>query len=267
MLRGASADALTALTDQVRSVRTLADAEVLGDELFSVAVLLRSDPALRRVATDASLPAEVKQGLVSELLSGKVGERTLGIVTDAVARRWTAQRDLPDSLERLSEIALVRSVGAKADQLADELFGVAQSLKSNPELRDALANPGRSVEDRVQLVDTIFAGKVLPATVTLTKQALAGSYRTVGAALQVYREVAAQVAGERVATIRVAEPLTDADRTRLQQALAKQYGRDVHINEVVDPDVLGGVRVELGDDVIDGTIANRIDDARRRLVG
>ena len=75
MLRGASADALTALTDQVSSVRTLADAEVLGDELFSVAVLLRSDPALRRVATDASLPAEVKQGLVSELLSGKVGDR------------------------------------------------------------------------------------------------------------------------------------------------------------------------------------------------
>ena len=71
-------------------------------------------------------------------------------MTDAVARRWTAQRDLPDALERLSEIALVRSVGAKADQLADELFGVAQSLKANPELRDALANPGRSVEDRVR---------------------------------------------------------------------------------------------------------------------
>ena len=267
MLRGGSADALTALTDQVRSARTLADAEVLGDELFAVAVLLRSDAALRRVATDASLPAEVKQGLARDLLGGKVGDASLDIVTDAVARRWTAQRDLPDALERLSEIALVRSVGAKADQLADELFNIAQTLKANPDLRDALANPGRSVEDRVQLVEKIFGGKALPAAVTLTKQALAGTYRTVGAALEVYREVAAQVAGERVATIRVSEPLKDADRTRLQTALAKQYGRDVHINEVIDPDVLGGIRVELGDDVIDGTISNRIDDARRHLVG
>jgi F-type H+-transporting ATPase subunit delta len=267
MLRGASADALTALTDQVRSVRTLADAEVLGNELFTVAVLFRSDPALRRVATDAALPAEVKQGVVGELLGGKVGDDTLGLVTDSVARRWTAQRDLPDAIERVSEVAQVRSVGAKADQLADELFGIAQTLKANPDLRDALANPGRSVEDRVQLVEKIFDGKVLPAAVTLTKQALSGTYRTVGAALEVYREVAAQVAGERVATIRVSEPLTEADRTRLQSALSQQYGRDVHIDEVVDPTVLGGIRVELGDDVIDGTISNRIDDARRRLVG
>jgi F-type H+-transporting ATPase subunit delta len=267
MMRGASADALAALTEQVRSTKTLADAEALGGELFSVAALFRSDPALRRIGTDASLPAEVKQGVVRDLLGGKVGDASLDLVADAVGRRWTSQRDLPDALVRLSEIALVRSVGAKADQLADELFGVAQTLKSNPDLRDALSNPGRSVEDRRTLVDTIFGGKVLPATVTLTKQALAGTYRTVGAALEVYREVAAQVAGERVATIRVSEPLADADRARLQKALSKQYGRDVHVNEVVDPSVVGGIRVELGDDVIDGTIANRIDDARRRLVG
>ena len=268
MLRGASADALAALTDKVRSAKTLADAEVMGDELFSVAVLLRSDPALRRVATDASLPAEVKQGLVQDLLGGKVGDASLDVVSEAVARRWTAQRDLPNSLERVSEIAVVRSVGAdKVDQLADELFGVAQTLKSNPALRDALANPSRSVDDRAQLVESVFGGQVLPATVTLLKQSLAGTYRTSDSALEVYREVAAQNAGERVATVRVAEPLKDADRTRLQAALAKQYGRDVHINEVVDPTVVGGIRVELGDDVIDGTVSNRIDDARRALVG
>jgi F-type H+-transporting ATPase subunit delta len=144
---------------------------------------------------------------------------------------------------------------------------VSQTLKKNPELRDALSNPSRSVGDRSELVDTVFGGKALPATVTLVKQALAGTYRTVDAALAVYREVAAETAGERVATIRVAEPLSDADRTRLQAALAKQYGRDIHVNEVVDPDVIGGIRIELGDDVIDGTVSNRLDDARRRLVG
>jgi F-type H+-transporting ATPase subunit delta len=67
--------------------------------------------------------------------------------------------------------------------------------------------------------------------------------------------------------VRVSEPLKAADRKRLQDSLAKQYGRDIHINEVVDPSVLGGIRVELGDDVIDGTVSSRLDDARRRLVG
>lgn len=266
MMRGASAEALTALTDRVRSVAT-SDAGTLGDELFTVAVLVRSDPALRRVGTDASLPAEVKQGVFRDLLGGKVGDATLDLVADAVGRRWTAQRDLADTLERLSEVAIVRSVGAKAGDLADELFEVAQTLQANPDLRDALANRSRSVEDRAGLVAGILEGKVMPATVTLTKQALAGTYRTVPAALAVYREVAAEVAGERVATVRVSEPLRDEDRKRLLQALADHYGQDVHLNEVVDPSVLGGVRVELGSDVIDGTIAARLDEARRRLAG
>ena len=267
MLRGASGEAAAALTERVRSVQTLQQAETMGEELFRVAVLVRSDPALRRVATDVALPAEVKQGVVRDLLGDKIGEESLDVVADAVGHRWTSPRDLADTLERLSEEALVRSVGARADQLVDELFQVAQTVQGEPELRDALANRSRSVEDRTALVDTILGGHALPATVTLVKHALAGSYRTVATALAAYRDVAANASGERVATVRVAEPLRDADRTRLQKALAKQYGQDVHINEVVDPSVLGGMRVELGDDVIDGTVAGRLDDARRHLVG
>ena len=73
--------------------------------------------------------------------------------------------------------------------------------------------------------------------------------------------------GQRVATVRVAHPLSDADRQRLTDALSRQYDRQIHLNVVVDPDVLGGIRVEIGDDVIDGTVANRLDDARRKLAG
>jgi F-type H+-transporting ATPase subunit delta len=170
-------------------------------------------------------------------------------------------------LERLSEVAIALSTGAKADQLADELFGVARLLAANPDLRDAFANPGRTVDDRVALVGTVLGDKVLPATVTLTKQALAGTYGTLTAALEVYRRVVADTAGEGVATVRVAQPLANAERDRLKRALANQYGREIHLNEVVDPNVIGGVRVEIGDDVVDGTVAGRLDDARRRLAG
>jgi len=265
MLRGASAEAMADLRDRLGKPATLADAATIGDELFWVSDLLRTDAALRRAATDASMPAEARQGLARQIFESKVGESSLAIVESAFGHRWTSQRDLPDVLERLSEVAIALSTGAKADQLADELFGVGRLLASNPGLRDALANPGRTVDDRVGLVDTVLGDKVLPATAALTKQALAGTYGTLTAALEVYRSVVADTAGEGVATVRVAQPLTAPERDRLRKALSKQYGREIHVNEVVDADVVGGIRVEIGDDVVDGTVSGRLDDARRRL--
>lgn len=267
MLRGASAEALASLTEQLGKPATLGDAATIGDELFSVADLLRADAALRRFATDASLPADGKQAVARQVFGGKLSDASLALVESAFGHRWTSQRDLADVLERLSEVAIAKSTGAKAGQLADELFGVGRLLASNPELRDALANPGRSLDDRVALVDSVFGDQVLPATATLTKQALAGTYGTLTAALDVYRSVVAGTVGEGVATVRVAQPLADQERERLRKSLAQQYGREIHVNEVVDPDVIGGIRVDIDDDVIDGTVAGRLDDARRRLVG
>jgi len=267
LLRGASAEALEELTEQVGSGLTQADTAVLGDQLFAVANVLRADASIRRVATDSSLETEAKQGLIRQLFEGKLDQGALDILLGAAERRWVASVDLPAALERLSEIALATSVGAKSNQLVDELFATAQAISTDPELRDALANPGRTVEDRSQLAEKIFGDNALPATVTLVKQALAGTYGTISAALENYREVVAEVRGESVATVRVVKPLGDADREKLQAALTKQYGRPVHLNEVIDPSVLGGVRVEIADDVIDGTVVNRLDEARRRLAG
>ena len=151
--------------------------------------------------------------------------------------------------------------------MTDELFALSGIVDGNPQLRDALSDPGRSVDDKAALLDSLLDGKALPATVTLAKQALAGTYRTVTAALATYRRVAAETQGETVATVRVARPLAAADERRLAELLSSQYDTTVHLNVVVDPEVLGGVRVEIGDEVIDGTIAGRLDDARRRLAG
>jgi len=75
------------------------------------------------------------------------------------------------------------------------------------------------------------------------------------------------VHGESVAVVRVARELPDGDLERLRTALTAQYGRDLHLNVVVEPELIGGLRVEIGDDVIDGTVASRLHDARRRLAG
>jgi F-type H+-transporting ATPase subunit delta len=267
-LRGASAEALAALTDELEAhLGTGETTARLADELFGVAVALRGEGALRRFATDGSIPAEAKQGLVREVFGGKVGDGALAVLGSAVGRRWTASRDLADALEHLSVVTLVKATGGESGRLADELFAWAQAVKDNPELRDALSDPARSTEDKAGLVTGLLAGKALPSTVTLATQALSGSYRTVSAALEAYQRTAAKVHGQGVATVRVARELSEAETTRLAGVLSSQYGRPVHLNLLVDPSVLGGIRVEIGDDVIDGTVASRLDDARRKIAG
>ena len=109
-LRGGSAEALTALTERLDGATgTNRAAAALGDELFTVSQLFRSEPGLRRFATDASLAPEAKQGMVQQVFADRLSDSTLALLTDAVGRRWTFSRDLPDVLERLSEMAVVRS--------------------------------------------------------------------------------------------------------------------------------------------------------------
>lgn len=258
--RGASAEAFAALQEQLGD-------QVAGEELFAVAGVLSAEPSLRRVVTDVSLPAEAKAGLAEQVFASHVGEATLDLVTSAVGRRWIRARDLADALEMLGVIAVVRSAGEETTRLEDELFTVGQTIKGNPDLRDALSDRARDRADKSTLVHRLLDDKALPATVSLVEQALAGTYRTVGMALEAYQQIAAQVQQQSVATVRVAKPLTDDERTRLAAALERQYDRKVHLNEVVEPGLIGGIRVEIGDDVIDGTVSSRLDEARRRLAG
>lgn len=267
-LRGASAEAVAALAVELAGVAGSGeDAAAVASGLFSASQTLRGEPALRRVATDVSVDSGAKQGLVRDLFGSHVTDGALTVLLSAVSRRWTHGHDLVEALEHLSEIALVRSTDADADRLVDELFSVERTVQQTPELRDALSDPARSVADKASLVDSLLGGKALPATVALVKQALSGGYRTVTAALEEYQKVAAAVRNEGVATVRVAMPLTAEQETRLAAALARQYGREIHLNTLIDPEVIGGIKVEIGDDVIDGSIASKLDDARRLLAG
>lgn len=265
--RGASADAVAALAGELESMTSGPAAATVAGDLFAVAATLRSEGALRRFATDASVPAEARASFVSDVFGGKIGDSALGLLRSAASRRWVATRDLADALEHLGVVALVRSVGDQADRLEDEIFTLGQAIKQNPELRDALADPARTVGAKAGLLRSLLEGRSLPATITIAEQALSGSHRTVSVALKEYQKVAAEVHGRSVATVRVARPLSEAEQRRLGDVLSRQYGRPVHLNLLVDPAVLGGVRVEIGDDVIDGTVSSRLDDARRRLVG
>ncbi|WP_181312839.1 F0F1 ATP synthase subunit delta [Nocardioides campestrisoli] len=267
-LRGASAETYAALSGAVdTALAGGADAARVGDDLFSVAEVLRSEPGLRRIATDVSVDSSAKAGLARQIFGGKLSDDALVVVESAFARRWTQVRDLASALEELGVRAVVTSAGSDSGRLADELFALSELLDANPELRSALADPARSREDKRALLRGLLEGRTLPSTLTLADQALAGTYRTVVAALDSYQQLAASIHGQKVATVRVARPLDERDTERLEAALRRQYDREIHLNIVVDPEVIGGIRVEIGDDIIDGTVSTRLDDARRALAG
>ena len=271
-MHGASTESLAVLTEVLDSALDGAGrdhAARMADDLFGVSAILRREPGLRRVATDVSVDSAAKADLVRSVFAEQLAGPSLHLVAQAAGRRWAASRDLADSLEQLGVVAVVKGADAagKADQLEDELFWFGRVVADNPDLRDALSDPARSIEDKRALVEGLLNGRTDQATIRLAGQAVAGSHRTVSVAIEEYQKVAAAHRNRLVATVRVARSLAEEDMTRLESALAGQYGRPVHLNVVVDPDVIGGMRVKIGDDVIDGTVASRLDDARRRLAG
>jgi len=264
MLRGASAAARDELISRVGTTGTLDESVVLGEQLLAIAGVLRVEAALRRFCTDASVDGEAKAGLASSVFSGKVEDKALDIARTAVQQRWTSSRDLADVLEELGIQALVRSSGAEYSRVSDELFAVAQLIETNSELRGALADPTRTDEDKCALLDSMLENKLLPATLRLVHQAEHGEL-PMGRALEEIEQIAAGVQDEVLAVVHTAKPLGRTEIDRLTQTLSKAYDATVHLHIVEDPSLIGGLRVEIGDDVIDGTVVNRLDEARRRL--
>ena len=269
-MRGASAESQEVLVEGVdAAIDEGGDGNRIADDLFGVSQLLATQPSLRRVLTDLSRPADDKATLARQLFGGKVDDASLELIAWAVSRRWAATRDLGDALEHLGVIAVVKAAdrNGDADRLEEELFGFSQVVNGSPELRDALSDPARSSSDKQELLQGLLEDKVSDGTMRLAAQATAGSHRTVTVALDVYQRLAAKHRNRLVALVVVARPLEDDEARRLTDALSRQYDRPVHLNTLVEPDVIGGMRVEIGDDVIDGTVASRLDEARRRLAG
>lgn len=269
-MRGASAAAVETLNSGLDdAVDRGADAAKVADDLFGMAAVIRREPGLRRVVTDLSIDAAARSGLIRQVFEGKVEAASLELGGTAVGLRWASSGDLAQAVEQLGVLAVIKAAdkSGDGDAIQDDLFGLARLVQSTPELRDALSDPARTVADKQGLLRTILEGKVTAGALRLAEQAVTGTYRTVFTALEAYQVLAAGGRSRLLATVRVARPLSDDDRQRLEKALTAKYDRPMHTNVVVDPDVLGGIKIEIGDDVIDGTIASRLDDARRQLAG
>jgi F-type H+-transporting ATPase subunit delta len=268
-MRGASTRAAGAVVNQVEeTIGSGADATRLGDELFTLLGILDAEPTLRRVLTDPTVEADRKADLAQDLLSD-FDESTVTVVSDAVRHRWSRAADLADALEQGGITAFLAAAEAEGDldELDDGLFRFARIIEGDPELRDALNDRTAPVQARQQLVETLIADQVGAPALKLAREAVTGRHRSVLNALADMQRLAAARRERLVAVARVARPLSDELRERLQAALTERFGHQLQLNVIVDPDVLGGVRVTVGEEVIDGTVSTKLAEAHRRLAG
>jgi F-type H+-transporting ATPase subunit delta len=269
-MQGSSGESLARLTAELgTAIEGGADGTAVGDSLFGAADVLRAQPALRRAVTDPSTAPEAKSALANGVFGSHLDQPANDLVVSAAKLRWARSGDLAVALEQLGAVALVKAAEAQGDgdRLEDELFQFGRAVTDNPELRDALSDPSRSVKDKQALVRSLLEGRVLDGSLRLAQRSVTGVHLTVTRALGEYAKIAAQARNRLVALVHAARPLAEDAQTRLGEALARQYDHPVHLNVVVDRSLIGGVRVEIGDQVIDATISGRLDDARRHLVG
>lgn len=244
-----------------------ADALELGRGLFAVVDALDSSPQLTRTLADPSITPDAKAGLAQRLLAD-ADERVLAVVSDLVTQRWSADGDLADAVERIARQAVIASADATGtlDKVEEELFLLGRALAGQREARRVLSDPTLPPASRVALVDAILAGRATPQT-TLLAQRAAGAPRghRFVVILGHLADVIAQWRDRQVATVTTAHDLTPAQKERLGGLLERLLGRRVALNVVVDPRVVGGLRVQSGADVLDATVLARLADARRRL--
>lgn len=244
------------------------DTERLGEDLFGVVAMLDGSAALRRALTDPTREAIAKAGLVRRLLTGKVSEVALSLVSSVVGQRWSDERDLSDALEGLAvqSVAATAEATRRVDQVEDELFRFERIVAADPKLREAITDRRADPAARGALVDRLLAGRALPETVRLARQAAASPRgRRFDRVVDGYLATIANRRQQLSATVISSIDLNLAQRVRLSAALQRIYGKGVHLNVVVDPTVIGGIRVEVGDEVVDGTVLRKLDAARRHM--
>ncbi|MGW3496108.1 F0F1 ATP synthase subunit delta [Streptomyces sp. NPDC001020] len=269
-MNGASREALAATRERLDALTdsTSVDATQLADELAAVTALLDREASLRRVLTDPAQSGEAKADLVQRLLGGQVSGPTADLAAGMVRSRWSQSRDLVDAVEELANIAdLTAAEKANAlDNVEDELFRFGRIVSSNTELRAALTDRSASTSAQRELVRRLLGGRANVTTERLvTRLVTAPRGRSLEAGIESLSKLAAARRDRMVAVVTSAVPLSDTQKRRLGAALARVYGREMHLNLDVDPEVLGGIRVQVGDEVINGSVADRLEDAARRM--
>lgn len=274
MMRSASRQAVASLREHQGTVfggevsaETLT---TLAGELYAIGNLLVSEPRLRRNLGDPATKPEGRAGLLEKLIKDQVAQQTLDIATTAVRLRWSSAWDLADAIESAGDDALFAAAEKDGllSRVEDELFRFERIMQGDSGLAGLLDEFTAGIGRRTGLIDTLLEGKAAPITIALLHHAVASQRkRSVSLAIDDLLEQAAARQQRSVARVITAQPLTEAQQDRLATALSATYGRAISVRTALDPTLRGGVVVRVGDEVIDGSIATRLTNARVLLAG
>jgi F-type H+-transporting ATPase subunit delta len=272
-LRAASREALAELVkkfDQTAEGLDAAGLSTLADDLAGVAKVLLDEPVLAKHLADPTDNSAPKVALAQKLFDGKVSAPALDVLKEAVAQRWSAEANLVDGLEHVARLALLvrADKNNEGEAVEEQLFRVGRILDDQPRLTSLLSDYTTPAQGRVGLLRKVLDGAggvndTASALLTQTVELLRGE--RADSAVADLAELAVARRGEVVAEVTAAADLTDQQRTRLAEVLGRIYNHPVSIQLNVDPELLGGLLIAVGDEVIDGSISSRLSAARTGL--
>ncbi len=247
----------------------LAKADIkFADELFAVGAVLASSAQLRGILSDPSAELDAKAGVVKAVFGKAASKTSLDFLNSLVSLRWSRPRDLASVLETLAvhTVASIAAGSKKLDALESALFGFQQAIDSDSELQFALADKNASADAKAKLVEALIKGKATPEAALLIRRAVTGSgARRASTVLEAFGKQVSAFAERLVAVVTVAQPISEKQLTRLEKSLAATYGQSLKLNIEIDPAILGGVRIQIAGDVIDGTLSSRLKEAKLQL--
>ncbi|GMA38711.1 F0F1 ATP synthase subunit delta [Mobilicoccus caccae] len=267
-MEGPSRGSWVAADEVLAEVLPDVDARNLAGELFAIGEAVDGNAKLRRSLADPSRDAGPKRAMVRTLFDSRVSPQAVRVLETVASGRWRTDRDMVDALERLGVDAVLAAAEKDGvlDQVEDELFRFERLVAADHELSTAISRREVDPQRRAQLVVDLLAGRALPDTVWLAQRpVLHPRGRKYSAAIWAQLKIAAKRREQITAIVTSAVELDAGQRDRLAAGLTKLYGRNVFVTVVVDPDVLGGLRVRIGDEVIDGTVRRRLEDVRRSM--
>ncbi|MDX6215977.1 MAG: F-type H+-transporting ATPase subunit delta [Frankiales bacterium] len=244
-----------------------AELGTLSEELLAVVELLGRELPLRRTLADTAVEVDAKTALVTALLGDRVSAMTTQLLVEVVALRWSRPGDLVDGLEALGVTASFLQADGEGtlDRVEDELFRFERIVDSEADLRLALDDPNHDPAGKRRLLSALLGDKTTEATLRVIVAAAGARRRSFAEALTEFARLAADLRNRLNARVTAAVQPSQPQLDRLAQELSRLYGRQVGLRVEVDPQLLGGLVVRVGEEVIDASVVRRLDGARRQL--
>ena len=237
-------------------------------ELFAVASATATSNQLRSLLSDPSAEGNAKSGAVAAVFAKSISANVLEFVNVLVGLRWSKGSDLVSAIEQLGVhvVASIAANGKTLGQLESDLFSFQQAVDSDQDLQFALGDKLATEEAKLSLVDSLTSKRVSAESAILIRQAVVSARRRrVSLVLEQFGKQVSAFASRLVATVTVARPMSENQLERLEKALAASYGQSLKLNIELDESILGGVRVQVAGDIIDGSLASRLSEAKLQL--